>query len=394
MIPPLRDLFQQTFGKAPTVAAAAPGRVEFIGNHTDYNGGAVLGAAIDRFVRAAAAPRNDSILRIKTDIVETMVELPVSILSQEPDVVHEAFGDQRWARYPLGTLWILKQEYQCPLTGADVLLTSDLPTGAGLSSSAAVELSALLVWGALYDVPLTMEKLPAMGRRSENEFVGVPCGILDQGCSTWGMRDHLVHIDCANEHFARVPLPPDLHFWIFDTNVKHSFIDTHYKDRHAECMTARNALRADYPGLQHLAALTPPQFEASRHLLSEVEALRAAHVIQEHARVAQMQMALTAGNLDEAGRLLYASHESSRDLFENSTSELDTFVDLLRKESGVIGARLTGGGFGGAVMALTTADFTATQADAVALAFHRRYDPLQPAIRHIQTGDGARLIEI
>lgn len=355
--------------------------MEFIGNHTDYNGGAVLGAAIDRFVTVAAAPNAGGRFRLRSTGGN-----PALDLAAVPEA--RLTGAEAWANYPLG-VWRSLGDFNLPQpAGFDLLVDSDLPAGAGLSSSAALELATALALMRLTDTaPLTPDRLAALGRHAENKYVGVPCGILDQGTSAFGAAGQLVHINCRGPVFSRVPLPGAAHLWIFNTKEKHALIDGLYAERHRECLDAAKAL-----GVALLADLTPAQL-ATRNgpsgglALPAVLARRAQHVVEEHARVRATVEALAAGDLAAAGKLLTASHRSSQHWFENSTPALDRLVDLLEQHPAVLGARLTGGGFGGAVMALTRDTFTHAEAEAIAAE-----SGSHPEVIHLQTADGAKVI--
>jgi galactokinase len=373
--------FRRTYGRAPTVIARAPGRVEFIGNHTDYNGGAVLGAAIDRYVWVAAAPNPAGRMRLFSAGGKSVLELPA-------DPGAKISGSDSWANYPLG-VWRSLKDFNLPQpAGFDLLVDSDLPPGAGLSSSAALELStalALLQLAGKTDLPTG--QLAALGRHAENKYVGVPCGILDQGTSAHGRAGHLVHIDCRGPVFSRVPFPAGAHLWIFNTREKHALIDGYYATRHQECLDAATRL-----GVKFLADLTPAQFAPLERKLPPELAKRARHIVEEHARVHDTVGALQRGDLATAGRWLAASHRSSQLLFENSTPALDQLVDLLEKQPAVYGARLTGGGFGGAVMALTKDTFSAADADAIARAYAAKHGRV-PEMIHLQVADGAAVMD-
>ncbi len=372
--------FQQTFGRAPALIARAPGRVEFIGNHTDYNGGAVLGAAIDRYVWAAAAANPTGRRRLFSTQGSSVLELP-------DDPATRVTGSDAWANYPLG-VWRSLRDFNLPQpAGFDLLVTSDLPPGAGLSSSAALELAVALALLGIANAPvLEPAQLAALGRHAENKYVGVPCGILDQGTSAFGRAGHLVHIDCRGPAFSLVPFPGSAHLWIFNTREKHALIDGLYATRHRECLAAAQAL-----GVALLADLTPAQLALLEHKLAPVLARRAQHIVEEHARVHDTVDALQRGDLAMVGRLLTASHRSSQHWFENSTRALDQLVDLLEKHPSVFGARLTGGGFGGAVMALTRDTFTEQDAQEIA----QRSSSAEhgaPQLLHLQSADGAQII--
>ncbi|MFO7725739.1 MAG: galactokinase [Oceanipulchritudo sp.] len=369
------------------VRAASPGRVEFIGNHVDYNGGRVLGAALNLGITATAIPRTDGRLTISSRGSPAIYEgIPGD---NEPQS-----GQLSWVNYPLGIMAVLAEAGYVLSRGLDLSFTSDLPSGAGLSSSAAIELATMEVLAVLEGFELSRTEKVLLAQRAENTFVGVPCGILDQAVSCFGKEDHLVCIDCAETTFDTVPLPPGLHFWIFNTNCKHSLVDSLYARRHAECREALKWLRKEDPGLGYLV-------EAGREALHSLNRdpdirRRAEHVIEENSRVSACMEALERGALDTVGDLLFASHASSRDLFENSTPELDALVEILEeyRGSGVVGARLTGGGFGGAVMALTTDAFTRDLADKVVAVYGERHSKAPtPGFLHVVTGEGTRLLD-
>jgi galactokinase len=371
----LREHFQRIFGLAPAVIARAPGRVDFIGNHTDYNGGAVLGAAIDRSVTVAAAPARAGQFRLRSTDGNPPVDLTAAPTAR-------LTGEAAWANYPLG-VWRSLGDFNLPRpAGFDLLVDSDLPPGAGLSSSAALELATALVLLKLAGGEIPPDRLAALGRHAENTYVGVPCGILDQGTSAFGAAGQLVHIDCRGPAFSRVPLPAGTHLWIFNTKEKHALVDGLYATRHRECLEAARVL-----GVGWLTDLDPAQLQAVAGRLTPAQMHRARHVVEEHARVHATVAALEKGDLKAVGRLLTASHRSSQHHFENSTPALDRLVDLLEKHPGVLGARLTGGGFGGAVMALTRDAFGEVDATAIAA-----QSGSHPEIIHLQVADGARVV--
>ena len=375
----LTQRFQATYGHAPEFIARAPGRIEFIGNHTDYNGGTVLGASIDRGVWVAYSRRSDGLRRFATDRSPVVIELP-------SDAVAPHSGDESWVNYPLGVLAALPH-FSLPVPGGfEYLAIADLPAGAGLSSSAAIELASALVFLESTGSHPSRETVVKIARHAENHFVGVPCGILDQGVSGFGQKDHLVFIDCRGPKFETVPLPSNAHFWVFNTHTKHALVDGLYAARHRECMEAAKAL-----GVALLADATPASVEASQALLTPPALKRAKHVVEEIARVGACVDALTRNDLAAVGVLLTASHRSSQTLFENSTPELDLLVDSLCTAPHVFGARLSGGGFGGAVMALTDGTFGLTEANLVADAYAAKYGS-RPDILHMQTSDGAQLL--
>lgn len=376
----LTELFQAAHGRAPEIIARAPGRIEFIGNHTDYNGGTVLGASIDRGVWVALSRRTDGQRRFLSDQSAEMVVLAAAA---EP---RRQTGANSWVNYPLGVLVAFKSFGLRAAEGFDYTVVSDLPTGAGLSSSAAIELASGLAFLEATSQHPSRETLVKVGRHAENHFVGVPCGILDQGVSGFGKKDQLVFIDCRGPRFSTVPVPPNAHFWIFNTHTKHALVDGLYAARHRECIEAARAL-----GVELLVDVAPDALDAAKDKLSPAAFKRAKHVVEEIARVAVTVAALRSKDLKAVGALLTASHRSSQHLFENSTPELDFLVDSLIATPHVFGARLTGGGFGGAVMALTDASFGELEAKSVAKAYEGKYGA-RPDLLHCQTAEGAEVI--
>lgn len=376
--------YRSAFGVDPTVMARAPGRIEFIGNHTDYNSGTVLGASIDRSVFVAVGPRNDGQIEFVSDSGAAF-----SMVAQANPVQQD--GERAWANYPLGVLLALEERGLKRPAGFNLAVASDVPLGAGLSSSAALELASGLALGGLANFTLPLIDLVSAGREAENEFVGVPCGILDQGVSGFGQRDHLVHIDCRGPSFSTIPLPAGVRFWIFNTHARHALVESLYATRHGECMEAVRLLQSRDAAIASLADVSPAALASAQDLLPQVIWRRASHVVQEIARVNEMCAVLERGDLSRAGELLYDSHDSSRHQFENSTLELDLLVDTLRGKTGVYGARLTGGGFGGAVMAMTSTTFDATAAGAVATAYQSRFGRA-PEVLSCATGAGAELL--
>lgn len=375
--------FQENFSAAPAHLAFAPGRIEFIGNHTDYNGGLVMGAAVTEGITVAISLRADALIHLVSEIGDPM-QIPLGNYAP-------LSGAASWTNYPIGVTQVMSEMGMAMATGYNLAVTSTLPVGAGMSSSAAFELATAKALAALYGFETDTAGFARIGRKAENEFVGMPCGILDQGVSAFGRADHLVKIDCATEDFATEPMPGGAHFWIFNSNKKHALVDSAYADRHRECHRALAGLQTDYPDATTLSQISQSQLEASTSKLDDVLYRRAAHIIGENDRVRAVQSALLNGDLAAVGAALSASHESSRCNFENSIPELDTLVDLLRLQPTVYGARLTGGGFGGAVMALTSPEFGQAQADVIAAAFEAQHG-LQPSIFHTRAGDGARLL--
>lgn len=383
----IRERFGERFGREPEIVARAPGRIEFIGNHTDYNGGSVLGATIDRAVHVALAAREDD-----------AVHLVSTSMGDEVAVTFEGLApltrSVAWANYPLGVLKVMLDEGIAVRRGFNLLVESDLPVGAGMSSSAALEVATAYGILALNRVSISRKRLVTLCRRAENEFVGVPCGILDQGVSAFGSAGGLVHIDCWSHHFSTLSLPASCRFWVFESGQKHALIDSKYAERHGECQEAFRILKRVQPDATCLARFPSSFIREMRSELGETRYRRALHVTEENRRVAATVEALRKGDLETVGQLLVESHESSRTLFENSCSELDALVELLSREPEVYGARLSGGGFGGAVMALTSGRRTLSEGGgAVQESYMRQFGSL-PIFFEMGPGEAAGVVEV
>ena len=349
-----------------SVASFAPGRIEFLGNHLDYNGGLVLGAAIDAGIYALATPRKGDGFRLFSESFEdAVVETGLDDFSRQD-------GKTSWANYCLGVLKVMQDEGMAPQTGFSLTFTTDLPVSAGLSSSAALELATALVFSQLAGQELSRKDLVRVCRKAENEFVGLPCGILDQATSAYGRKDHLVSIDCEKEDFTTLPLPPRTMIWVFDSGIKHDLVDSQYATRNQECKEALRLIRELKPSFSCLAQADENILEKA-NLPSRIRK-RAQHVVREQERVRLFHEGLGKKASPRAlGRLLTDSHNSSTELFENSCPELDALVQSLVKRDEVLGARLTGGGFGGAVLAWTTTEFERTDADQIASSYEKRF---------------------
>ena len=371
-------LFERAFDRKPEIVCRAPGRIEFVGNHTDYNGGLVMGAAIDREVRVAMALRTDGRRRFCSEIGDTVWE--------HAGELRPVSGDAAWTNYPTGVLAAMVARGLRTPVGFDYAVVSDLPRGAGLSSSAAIELASALGFLGLTHQEVSREDLVNIGRAAENNFVGVPCGILDQGVSGFGRSGHLVAIDCRGPEFSTVAMPSGSRFRVFNTPSSHALVDGLYAARHRECSQAAEIL-----GVSLLADASLEMLEAKRARMPDEVFRRARHVVEEIERVRSMRAALAAGDLNEVGALLTASHRSSQHLFANSTAQLDWLVDHLVPVGGVLGARLSGGGFGGAVMALTREGFGDREANRIAATFAEAWGQ-PPTVLALNTADGASTV--
>jgi galactokinase len=335
-------LFTQRYGEHPRGAWRAPGRVNLIGEHTDYNDGFVLPFAIGAGVNAAAARRSDGLLALTSRQADG-ADVTVSIDELQPGSVGG------WAAYPAGVAWALRTAGY-PIGGTSIAFDSDLPLGAGLSSSAALECSTALALTELYGLAVPRPQLAALARHAENDFVGAPTGIMDQSATLLCQAGHALLLDCRSGIGTAVPLDPSasgLTLLIIDTRARHALTDGGYAARRQSCEDAARAL-----GVRSLRDIT----DSSE--LTGIDPLlrrRARHVVTENSRVLATASLLRSGQLARTGPLLTASHASLRDDFEVSWPEADATVEAAI-EAGAVGARMTGGGFGGSVIALVHAE--------------------------------------
>jgi galactokinase len=349
----LRRLFEQNFGKPPTLMARAPGRVNLLGEHVDYNDGLVLPAAIDRAVYLASAPSSDNLVTLYALDLNQRTTFDLSALDAKNDLVGKPLP--QWAQYPAGVAWSLR-ESGLKVTGIQTVFTSDVPIGAGLSSSAALEVGFAVLWQALDKWGLDRMKLAQVCRRAENEYVGLSCGLMDQFASACGVEGHALFFDCRSLEWSPAPLPAGTALVIADSGVRRSLTQSGYNDRRASCEQAVEELRKFMPNIVSLRDVQPTDFAAFSVYLPEIPRKRAEHVVKEIARVSSALSALQRDDKQAMGALMYAGHRSLRDLFEISTPEIDILVELTRGLPGCIGARLTGGGFGGCTINLVEAD--------------------------------------
>jgi galactokinase len=303
--------------------------------------------------------------------------------------VERQSGDQAWANYVLGVLHVLRTEGLEVTGGFDLEVVSTLPVGAGLSSSAALELATAFALNDAFNGGFDRGALARMSQRAENEFVGVPCGLLDQAVVAFGNDDRIVRLDAHAKEVTTVPFPTETRIWIFQTHQSHALADAHYQERHDEARAAREALDEVLKGsVETLAAVPPDALEEAKGQIPEVLYRRARHVSTEHRRVQSVVQHLEEHDHRAAGELLFASHESSRTDYDNSTDELDFVVDRLAETDHVLGGRLTGAGFGGAVMAWTQDAFGDEEATAIVDAYANRFGE-DLTVLACQTGPGA-----
>lgn len=349
----LEASFHRYFSTEPALRVRAPGRVNLLGEHVDYNGGPVLPAAIDRAVYLAASPTEDGIVRLQALDLDQETAFRLDAVERRVDLAGNPLPP--WALYPAGVAWAL-QEAKLELTGFQAVYTSDVPIGAGLSSSAAVEVGFGLLWETLGPWRVDRMTLARLCQRAENAYVGVACGLMDQFASANGVASHALYFDTRSLEWEPAPLPEATAIVIADSGVRRSLANSAYNERRAACEQAVEILRAYLPGICSLRDVLPTEFAAYSDKLPSTIRRRAEHVVKEIARVESALSALKRDDAQTFGALMYAGHASLRDLYEVSTPELDSLVQIARELPGCIGARLTGAGFGGCTVNLVMAE--------------------------------------
>ena len=350
----IEEKFLETFGEEPDLVAAAPGRVNLIGEHIDYSEGFVLPFAIKDRTLVAARKRDDSIVRVASAQRRNKI-ITVDINEVKPGLKGE------WERYALGVLWSMGVK-----SGVDLLIDGHVPLGAGLSSSAALECSVATAMNHLFDMGFSLEELARLTQKAENQYVGVPCGIMDQSVSLMATNGFALLLDCRDLSTRNIPFDvasQGLELLIIDTQAHHALTDGGYAERRASCESVAAKL-----GVKSMRELTREQLDSSRDQLSESEYIRARHAVTEMKRVLDCVEALASEDFTQVGQLLNQSHNSLRDDYTVSCPELDTAVEA-SLAAGALGARMVGGGFGGSAIALIQASKTSQTISAVEKAF-------------------------
>lgn len=376
------DLFRTRFNANPLCVASAPGRVNLIGEHTDYNSGYVLPAAINRVVAVAAAGRSDKTLHIYSHNLRASVKVPLDDL--------QPLKTNAWANYVAGVAYFLKRAC-LGMTGANICIFGNVPRGAGLSSSAALELASATSLSTLFGGHLSIVELAKLCQQAENEFVGVQCGIMDQYTSAMGKAHHAMFLDCQSLEHEFIPIPHGVRLLICETGLKRRLRNSDYNRRRQECTQAVHQLSSVYPSITSLRDVSLQDFLKSEQSLDPTLRKRVRHVIGENGRVLQSVAALKEGNLGEFGKLMYQSHLSLKLDFEVSCSELDTVVDICAESEGVYGARMTGAGFGGSAVCLVDKD----NVNEVRIRLEREYPEktgCSPTIHQCTSDDGATVL--
>ena len=378
--------FEKVYGQKPTIVSYAPGRIEVLGNHTDYNEGYVFSAAIDKGTFFAIAPSADDTCALTAgDLMETATFTTKTV---------QKASEMTWQNYVNGTFnWIFEGNPAKAPHGFKAAFLGNIPLGAGLSSSAALEMAAALAFQKLYGTNFDKTTLAKIGQKAEHTFAGCPCGLLDQASSMYGQAGALVKSDFRSNTFETVPMGEKVAFMMVKSNAKHALVDGAYASRRQACEDAAKyfAKVLKKGNVTHLRDVTAAEWILYRGGLSETTAKRAIHPIGEDERVLQGAALLEKGDLKGFGALMYDSHESSRNWFENSCAELDTIVDAAKAIPEVLGARLSGGGFGGSCCLLVKPEAADKIAAAITAAYKTVYGD-EPTCALIKPSAGAHLV--
>ncbi|GLR73679.1 galactokinase [Aliivibrio sifiae] len=381
LIQNVKDAFNSVLSYAPTHIVQAPGRVNLIGEHTDYNDGFVLPCAINYQTVVAAAKRDDNIVRV--------VSVDYGNETDEFDITQEiTFQENKmWANYIRGVVkCLIGRGFE--FKGADISVSGNVPQGAGLSSSAALEVVIGQTFKELYDLNISQAEIALNGQQAENEFVGCNCGIMDQMVSAEGNENHAMLLDCRSLETTAVAMPEDMSVVIINSNKKRGLVDSEYNTRRQQCEEAARIF-----GVKALRDVSIAEFNAKAHELDEMVAKRARHVITENDRTEEAAKVLASGDMKRMAVLMAESHASMRDDFEITVKEVDALVDIVKNVIGTEGGvRMTGGGFGGCIVALVPP----TLVNEVKAAVEELYESatgLKESIYVCQAKNGAGLVE-
>jgi galactokinase len=353
--------FREMFGPNPHIFRA-PGRVNVIGEHTDYNDGFVMPAAIEFYTWVAAAKRGDRVLEAYSDHFDEKISLSLDGLAGPPR--------RHWSDFIRGVAAVL-QNAGYNLAGANLLIHGEIPLGAGLSSSASLEVATALALGSLSGVDIPRLDLVKLCQKAEHEYVGTRCGIMDQFIAVFGAAGHALMLDCRSLEYRLLPVPRDLRLVVCNSMVRHELASGEYNRRCADCEEGVKLLRPHLPGIRALRDVSVADLEAWKQVLPATVYRRCRHVVTENQRVLAAAKALQSGDADQFGHLMYQSHSSLRDDYQVSCRELDLLVDLASSSSGVYGARMTGGGFGGCTVNLLKADASDSFAEHISQAYQQ-----------------------
>jgi galactokinase len=363
--------------------AVAPGRVNLIGEHTDYNDGWVLPMAIDRKIGIAFAPRDDRVLRVHSVVFDETRELPIDDLAPP--------GGSEWWSFPAGVAWAMISS-GLEVSGADLVVDGDVPLGSGLSSSSALVMATALALSDVSGIPWSPIEMALLGHRVESDWIGIRGGVMDQFTAAMAREGHALLLDCRSLSHSPVRIPGEAVVVVMDTGAPRTLAGSAYNERSASCRAAVEALKEADQELCALRDVKLDFLEANRELLDVTTYRRARHVVEENARPPAMADALAEGDLGNAGRLMDDSHFSLRDLYEVSSFELDLFTELAREHQACCGARLTGAGFGGCAIALVSADGVEEFMEETHSRYRQRVE-LPSSVFACRPESGARLLD-
>ena len=381
-------LFSKTFGEKPAHLARAPGRVNLLGEHVDYNDGFVLPAAIDRATYIAFSPSDsDQTTLLAADLNQQTFFSPDTI-STKTQI--DSSSLQEWALYPAGVMWTLLEE-RVSTPAMNAVYASNVPRGSGLSSSASVEMAFMIGWQTLGQWNLPSMQQAQLSQKAENQYVGVNCGIMDQFASACGVENHLLLLDCRSLEWKPIPLPDEVAVVIADTMVRRKLTSGEYNNRRAACEEAVRLLQKDLPDIKSLRDVSVHDFNRLAGKLPEEVSKRARHVVEEIERTNQAEALLKVGNIPRFGELMNECHKSLRDLYEVSCPELDVMVRIAQSLDGCYGARLTGAGFGGCTVNLVAQENAKSFAQSLKEGYQLETG-YQPDIYITSASDGAELL--
>ena len=376
-------LFAQQFNEAPSFVIASPGRINLIGEHVDYNSGFVLPAAIDKYMYVAVSYRNDSqILLHATDLNQNFqTNLDAAL---QP-------SSSGWPNYVLGVIDELRKDGQV-VSGFNMLITGNIPVGAGVSSSAALECATVFACKHLFDLDISKQSMVKTAQRAENNFVGVNCGVMDQFASMFGKADHVIKLDCADLSYTYFPFKLEgISIVLFDTFVKHSLASSEYNTRRQECETGLAVLRQQF-SITSFREATLAMLDTVADSITAKVYNRCKYVIEEIARMEAACDHLLAGEIDAFGTRMYETHMGLSELYEVSCAELDCIVENCKKENDIVGARMMGGGFGGCVIALVQTAKVEAVYSRINTAYQNKFGRNMGKYL-MQIGDGTRLLD-
>ena len=375
----ISDRFRAVYGTNPRTQFRAPGRVNLIGEHTDYNDGFVMPVAIDSYSYSAISERADRRLYIYSAQFNETVEFDLDHLTEPPR--------KHWSDYVRGVAAVLRDEGY-PLNGANMLIDGQVPIGAGLSSSAAIEVGSAFALTSVGGVTIPLLELAKLCQRAENTYTGARCGIMDQFASCFGRQDHALMLDCRSLEITYLQLPPTVRLVICNTMVRHELAGGEYNKRRESCERMVENIRKFLPNVRALRDLTIEDLERYSSQISELDFRRGRHVITENARVNQAKEALQSTDLVRLGELMYLSHDSLDRNYAVSCQELNTMVELARNLEGVYGARMTGGGFGGCTVNLVRIDAVSNFKEQIISQYHAE-SGIHPVVYVCSAADGA-----